>query len=396
MSKLFSIKKDGFYIKIIFLGIVISFKRKIKIKFLSINLNDKIYKKKLAIYFDSGIGDYLMLRHFLPHIRDYYFDYQITFIGNNRFKDLVLHFDKEYIDEYIYYIDKYDHLEFKYFFDNLEYDILISHYFLRTSVKDKLISMIHSKEKISTFGGLIAMNLKERSDISMYTKVIYSDNLNGDMFELDRNKEFFEKLLNKKINIDSINFNLLDEEYKNIDFNFNQRYVVIFPTSTSILKDWDYKNFYYVANYISIKYNLIVYILGPYKDRKIGYKISNQSKYIISLFGKYSINEVPYITSKAKLVLSCDTGGAHIGIATSNNNIVISNGSAYIRFLNYPKYYKKDKNVSIVLPPLLKDDILKGNNHYIEYFHSKDNINSITPDLLCCLIDRKYSNFLNT
>lgn len=68
-----------------------------------INFTNKSYNEKtIALYFDAGIGDYLMLRPLLPFIREYYKNCKLTFIGNNRFKDVFSYFDKDYIDEYIY------------------------------------------------------------------------------------------------------------------------------------------------------------------------------------------------------------------------------------------------------------------------------------------------------
>lgn len=183
-------------------------------RFNLISLNKRYdFDRNIAIYFDSGIGDYLMLRPFLPFIREYYKNDKITFIGNNRFLDIVLFFDKDYIDEYIYYEgnSNYKNIIAKDFFKDLYYDILISHYYLRGTWFDEAIKIINAKEKIANYGGTLDISNTERIDVSAYTKIIYPSN--NVMFELYRNIEFFSKLFEQEIKITNINFDLKNEDF---------------------------------------------------------------------------------------------------------------------------------------------------------------------------------------
>ena len=343
-------------------------------------------QKTVALYFDAGIGDYLMLRPLLPIIREYYKNCKLTFIGNNRFDDVVCYFDKDYIDEYIYYggDNKYSYDAKIDFFKNVSYDILISPYYLTDGFLNNNIQLIKAKEKIASFGGLLTMSQRQRVKTAQnYTKIIYPSE--KDMFELYRNIEFFENLFNEKIIINDISIDLKEEDFKNIDFNFNERYAIIFPSATDINRQWDYKNFQLVCEHLYKKYKIISFIVGSENDKDLASKIIRNRKYIISICGKYKLHEVFYIFNKSKIVVTNDSGGYHIAMSVSDNIIVISSGGSFTRFISYPKEIIKNKIVSIPLPDNFKND------KYLEYYYDRDFLNTISAKTICDLIDEKHN-----
>ncbi|WP_302368416.1 glycosyltransferase [Brachyspira aalborgi] len=351
-----------------------------------INFTNKSYNEKtIALYFDAGIGDYLMLRPLLPFIREYYKNCKLIFIGNNRFKDVISYFDKDYIDEYIYYDGdiKYEYNTRKDFFKNICYDVLISPYFLVTEYLQNNLSLIKAKEKIASFGGLLTMSQRQRVKTAQnYTKIIYPNE--KDMFELYRNIEFFEQLFNQRITINDISINLKEEDFKNVDFNFNERYAIIFPSATDINRQWDYKNFQFVCEHIYKKYKMTSYIVGGEGDKELANKIIGNRKYIISICGKYKLHEVFYIFNKSKIVVTNDSGGYHIAMSVSDNVIVIFSGANFIRFIDYPKQFKENKIISTPIPDKAKEF------KYIEYYYDRDFLNTISAKSICDLIDEKH------
>ena len=342
--------------------------------------------KTVALYFDAGIGDYLMLRPLLPFIRKYYSNEKIIFMGNDRFDDVVCYFDKDYIDEYIYYDgdNKYSYDAKIDFFKNVSYDILISPYYLTDGFLNNNIQLIKAKEKIASFGGLLTMSQRQRvKSAQNYTKIIYPSE--KDMFELYRNIEFFENLFNEKIIINDISIDLKEEDFKNIDFNFNERYAIIFPSATDINRQWDYKNFQLVCEHLYKKYKIISFIVGSENDKALASKIIGNRKYIISICGKYKLHEVFYIFNKSKIVVTNDSGGYHIAMSVSDNIIVISSGGSFTRFISYPKEIIKNKIVSTPLPDNFKND------KYLEYYYDRDFLNTISAESICNLIDEKHN-----
>ena len=359
------------------------------------NPNYSKKKYKLAIFLRFGIGDYILFRKFLPYIKEYYKDYNITLIANGLHKDIVKNFDINYIDKYIAYqgyhiIPK----AFKNYFSNIEYDILISHFYGRDYDVDNIISCINAKDKITSYGSLWHKSRWERANsCNIYTKLIFN-NIDEDhkTHEIIRNANFFEQLLNTKINLKDMNIKLDENFFEEIDFNFKDKYCIIFPASADKKREYKTEYFAKICDYLYSKYGLISYIVGSKDDNKIANEIIeySNSDYVKNICGKYKLNELFYIFNKAKLIITVDSAGYHIGIAVNDNVVCVSSGMSYSRYLNYPKELVKNKNINIVLPKELEEDI-KNNTTKLDYeYYPLYDLQSIKPDYICKLIEDEY------
>lgn len=406
---IFSRRYEGIYCKTTILGICITTKPKYKIhlnkqienEFQIIRSDNYVEKsKKLALLFCFGIGDYLLFRLFLPYIRDYYKDYNITLIvavHSGNYKDIILSFDMQYIDDIIifpYFTNNFNE-KFEIFFSNRKYDILISHFYNRGAPLNYMVSKLNANIKIGSFGSLWHESRYVRSLTLQYYNKIICNNIDEDeiIHELDRNKNFFEQLFNQKIEINSIDIKLKDEYFTKIDFSFNNKYCILFPFSGDIGRCYDIKYFSLIANHLYSKYNIISLIVGSNNDIDNANKIINNKNegYIKNICGKYKLNELFYIFNKAKLIISIDSAGYHIGLATNKNVICISSGMSYHRYLKYNDNYINDKNINVIFPKQLEEDIQNNKIKLdYEYFNSYD-VNSIEPDFICNIIDKKYN-----
>lgn len=345
-------------------------------------------KYKLAIFLQFGIGDYILFRKFLPYIKNYYKDYNITLIGNSLHKDIVKHFDMNYIDEYIMYQGYHiPPKAFEIFFKNIEYDILISHFYGHNYYINNIISCIKAKEKIASYGSLWHNSKYHRASIfNIYNKLIFNNVDEDDKtHEITINTNFFEQLLNTKININDMNIELDKDFFDKIDFNFNEKYCVIFPASADKKREYKTEYFAKICDYLYSKYELISYIVGSKYDNKIANEIAkySNSNCIKNILGKYKLNELFYIFNKAKLIITIDSAGYHIGIAVNDNIICIASGMSYSRYLNYPKELVKNKNIKIFLPKELEEDIKSGNTKIDYEYYPLYDLQSIKPDYIC-------------
>lgn len=411
LDYVFSIKYESIYCKITILGICITTKPKkipkkhikkiIKNEFKIIKNEHYVERnKKLAILLAAGIGDYILFRPFLQHIREYYKDYNITLIVSilsGNYEDIMTKFDIEFIDEIITFHFHLSNLDEKLhiFFYNINYDILISHFYGRCGHFNYLVSKINADKKIGSFGSLWYESQYQRAtSIYHYDEIIYN-NIDEDetVHELNRNKNFFEQVLNRKIEINTVDIKLKDEYFTKIDFNFNDKYCILFPFTSDSGRYYNINNFIKIAQHLYYKYNIISYIVGSKNDIKNTEKIINDAnkEYIKNICGKYKLNELFYIFNKAKLIISIDSAGYHIGVYTNKNVICISCGQSYHRYLKYSDNYVKDKNINIILPKELEID-MKNNTTKIgfEYCPMYD-INSISTDYVVNLIDEKYN-----
>lgn len=411
LNFIYSRKYEGIYCKTRILGICITTKPKkipkkhikkiIKNEFKIIKNEHYVERnKKLAILLAAGIGDYILFRPFLQHIREYYKDYNITLIVSilsGNYEDIMTKFDIEFIDEIITFHFPLSNLDEKLhiFFYNINYDILISHFYGRCGHFNYLVSKINADKKIGSFGSLWYESQYQRAtSIYHYDEIIYN-NIDEDetVHELNRNKNFFEQVLNRKIEINTVDIKLKDEYFTKIDFNFNDKYCILFPFTSDSGRYYNINNFIKIAQHLYYKYNIISYIVGSKNDIKNTEKIINDAnkEYIKNICGKYKLNELFYIFNKAKLIISIDSAGYHIGVYTNKNVICISCGQSYHRYLKYSDNYVKDKNINIILPKELEID-MKNNTTKIgfEYCPMYD-INSISTDYVVNLIDEKYN-----
>ena len=410
---IYSKKDEGVYRKLTILGIKINTKPK-KLRYnrdvniiKSPNYIEKKYK--LAIFLRFGIGDYILFRKFLPYIREYYKEYNITIIGNNIWQEILEYFDMDYIDEFISYgeykyfskefddfpsiFDNYNPKAFKYLLSNRQYDILISPFYGRQIYLDMVISYINAKEKIASYGSLWHSARYARvRNLGIYTKIIYNNDDNDDIFEIERNKNFFEQLLNTKININDISVKLDKDFFEKIDFNFEDKYILFFPFSAGKNRMYKLDYFKKIIEFVHSKSDIISYIVGSKEDKEYANEIINDSnlEYVKNICGKYKLNELFYIFNKAKLIITVDSAGYHIAVATNDNVICIASGMSYSRYLKYPKELVNGKNINIVLPKELEKDI-KNNTAKIDYeYYPLYDLQSIEPDYICKLIDDKY------
>lgn len=411
LNFIYSRKYEGIYCKTRILGICITTKPKkipkkhikkiIKNEFKIIKNEHYVERnKKLAILLAAGIGDYILFRPFLQHIREYYKDYNITLIVSilsGNYEDIMTKFDIEFIDEIITFHFPLSNLDEKLhiFFYNINYDILISHFYGRCGHFNYLVSKINADKKIGSFGSLWYESQYQRAtSIYHYDEIIYN-NIDEDetVHELNRNKNFFEQVLNRKIEINTVDIKLKDEYFTKIDFNFNDKYCILFPFTSDSGRYYNINNFIKIAQRLYYKYNIISYIVGSKNDIKNTDKIINNfnEKFIKNICGEYKLNELFYIFNKARLIISIDSAGYHIGVYTNKNVICISCGQSYHRYLKYSDNYVKDKNINIILPKELEID-MKNNTTKIgfEYCPMYD-INSISTDYVVNLIDEKYN-----
>ena len=247
--------------------------------------------------------------------------------------------DKKYINDFFSFdIEKYklDHwyktnLEHKLNFQ--KYDILIHPTYSRTFLIDTLISNIKAKIKIGNSGDLSNINFKDKSiSDKYYTRLIESED--DYLFEFYRNKIFFEKLLNKNIKINKTSI-----KYKNLIKPPFSNYIVFVISASVSKRKWSIQNYVTLAKRL---YNLgykIVVCGGSSELTEAKEFKSIFGNSFINLVGKTSLIDILSVLYYSEIVISNDTGLAHISIALKKQTYIISNGNHFGRFVPYPEYF---------------------------------------------------------
>jgi ADP-heptose:LPS heptosyltransferase len=345
--------------------------------------HSSLYTRRKSLLFlkVDSIGDYVLVRNFIECIdqSEKYRDYSITLCGNERCKDLAERLDARHVKRFIW-IDYYrmysnrmyrikKHLQI--YFSGFE--VLIHPTFSRCAVSDDIVKHSGAKHKIG-FAGDYA-NLPEAD--SKFNNKWYSQliNINPEtQFEFEKNREFFKQVLgDAPIARPSIPFNKAVEEC-----------VVICPGAKFGFRRWAPGNFAHLCDLIGDEYGGKFIIVGSSEDVPLADEIKRQShQQFEDCTGKKNLGELIEIFSRARLIITNDSGPLHIAFAMNKNVIGISNGHHYQRFSPYPSYMNMNgtcvypKHIDDLMPVSTKPDLLPD-------------INTILPEEVYEIIAQRY------
>ncbi|MBI5206674.1 MAG: glycosyltransferase family 9 protein [Candidatus Firestonebacteria bacterium] len=364
---------------------------------IAIRKPDKIVPKTLLLVRMDTIGDYVLFRNFIEILKKsvQYKDYQITLCGNIIWKDIALAFDKEFINDFIWInTDKFDENIFYRFkilrnISQKGFEIAIQPSFTRLfSYGDSIIKASYANIKIGSIGDPKSIK-KWKKNISdkYYTKLI--DATHEILFEFDRNKEFFNFLLNKNIFIKKPDIKI---DNINSDIIPNESFVIISPGAGKAFRQWHVSNFIEISNFISNKYNLKIVVIGSSKDKKLALIIKQKVNHsnIIDLTEKTSLIELAKLISRAKLLISNDTGAAHIALAVDTSAIIISCGHHFKRFTQCPE--EISNKMQYIYPEEIMDKINEINYYNVESNIPIIDINKIKVNNVIPLIKNVLGN----
>lgn len=338
---------------------------------------------KILIIRLDAIGDYVLFRNFLEvlHKHPNYRKAHITLIGNCLWKDLVTQYDLPFIDKFIC-IDRNKFSQNRFYrrlffwkISRKRYDIILNPTFSRNFFfDDAIIKHIKSKQKIAVLGDDSNMkhDLIKKSN-SYYTKLIQLPN--NLQFEFDKNKFFFQKILDQAIELKKPFFPIKNEEQENC--------IVFFPSASENHKQWDSQKFAELVKKILTSYDTKIYILGSEKDKELAniiLKEVNNNK-VNDFTGKTNLVELVEFIQKAKFLISNDTVAIHIAAAVDTSTICLYKGDHFGRFQPYPKYISE--KILTIFTPELEKELTENNFNRVKYHSiSKEDINTIPVDLV--------------
>ena len=333
--------------------------------------------KNILIFAADSIGDYILMRNFFAEIKNSpkYINAKLTLIASSTIKNIPEYLDAGIFDNILYiphmlfrksYYEQYEEIN-KLFSNGLNkvYDIILfpSHNVnVFRYIQDVLISKIQAKEIIGTTGDL---ELNDNQHFLQYTRVIPVEHID---FEYKLNKNFFEIVLDKKIDSEIPFINI--PKIKN-----TEKYAVICIGAQDNFRKWHLRNYAQIVSYLQNNKQMRVYLIGAKSEideMQTVNKLSGEKSAILA--GK-DYKDIFEIINNATLYIGNDSGFFHVAVALRTKAICISCGGAYPRFIKYPK--SEDYNI------LVNDIIMKiaqqnyENEHKASYYAE---INSVTVD----------------
>ncbi|MDP4115574.1 MAG: glycosyltransferase family 9 protein [Bacteroidota bacterium] len=355
----------------------------------------KILKNTLMVIRLDSIGDYILFRNFLEVLKksEKFKNYSITLCGNIVYRDIAEGLDTEFIDRFIW-------INRKKFYSNPIYKFKILKQVKETG-SETIINPTYTREilygdmlakaaiapiKIGS-SGAVDKHLKWKLGLfgkSIYNRVIPA--VNENLFEFFRNIEFFEGVLEERIEINTPSIIIKKTDLK-LPFD---RYAVAFIGAQDIDRRWNVNYFAEICNYIVKKYKLPVVIAGGDCERKDADKIISisGSDKVLDYTGKTSLIELIHLIAKAKLLIANETSAIHFAAAVKTPFVCINRGKHLGRFSPYPeKVYNKGL---YVYPKIIKENFEEFINNDTFRYDSELNIDQIGPEEVKKAID----NFL--
>jgi ADP-heptose:LPS heptosyltransferase len=335
-------------------------------------------KQTLAIVKLDGIGDYILFRNLLTDIKqsDQYRDYNLILIGSPAWKDLAEHFDHDTIKQFVW-VDRpkfQSHLLYAIKVAvkilRLRPEITLHASYTRDTVSAVVSKLTRSEVLIGNAGGTPNMRPYQRSITDKYyTKLINTGETT--QFEFNRNKIF----LYCALGITSASLKpFFDKKLIPNNFQFNQRFAVLFPGAGHKNRRWQIEKFAEIADYIFKTYRLEIFVSGSKDDNKYYIEIARQTKQatVRDMTG-HSLPAFIEILSKSTILVTNDTSAAHMGAATECRIISLLNGRHFGRFSPYPKEW----NLSFiaVYPPKIMGRVKTDYDVLCEVYKNKTNLN---------------------
>ena len=116
----------------------------------------------------------------------------------------------------------------------------------------------------------------------------------------------------------------------------NKKNIALCIRSGVKFKDWSSHNFLEVVRYLKANNDCNFYIVGANSDYEYSEKFIAESKIDIKNFcGKTNLPELGYLLKQSDLLLSVDTGTAHIAASQDTNTVVVFAGTSHYHWAPY-------------------------------------------------------------
>ncbi len=298
--------------------------------------------KTLLLVRLDAIGDYLLLRNFLPLIRQnpLYKDYRITLVGNPAWRDLFEAWDKKQVDEVIWLDRKRFFSDFFYRFRMLWQirkqgfeTLAVSMYSREFLYEESIAEISGAKYKIAPKGNRANILEHEKKVADTFYTQFFPNKPEG-LFEFYRNQEFFEHWVG---GTESIKFRLPILEKINPKFEVKLNYAVLFAGASWEPRCWKAENFAQIADFLHKNYAFEIVCLGSTHEKWRADLIQKQVDFPIHNFcGQTNLLEFSYLIAHSEIVISNDTAAVHFGAVSGRKVFCISNAFTIGRFHPYP------------------------------------------------------------
>ena len=211
---------------------------------------------------------------------------------------------------------------------------------------DSLIRASNASKKVSSAGNMSNRNqLKSNLADRWHTELIPSSP--EQLSELERNAEFFSGFI-KKLNLPSY-----PELELSCDCNIQElkrkSFYILSLGANKKYREWPYKYYAKIAQKIHKKTGWLGLICGAENEFYLGEHIQKLCNAPLQNYtGQTTLSELTCLLAKSQILISNETGTAHIANAVGTPTVCILGGGHFGRFVPYPELSGKINNLKVV------------------------------------------------
>ena len=297
---------------------------------------------KLVVLKLDVMGDYVLMRPFLRHLKAQRPSLHITLVGNSVNAELGQMLDADVVDKFVW-IDSRGRfltsLAYRWHIlkqiAGIEADMLLHPTENRITRTESLVKLIGAKEKIGV----------RKADSNLKTDKLYSRLLTPDnkLFEFERQRAFFSLATGldySQVEIrGSIQVPSLGTERHSLGKSAGA-YAMLFVGAGFAKREWPPESFGEVAEYLHNTKRLRVLIAGTAKDAEKAAIVKRQLPEAVDLTEmKLPMAEILCLMAEASVVVSNESGPVHLAAGLGVHCVSISNGNHFGWYSPYPVAY---------------------------------------------------------
>lgn len=301
-------------------------------------------KRKVVFLRLDAIGDFVLWSSFLDEWDRLYpkKKYHRTLVGNVLWTDLAKEFN--FFDDVIG-IDRRRFSSFSALgyriktlrtMRRLRCEVLLHPTFSRDLlVSESIAYAIPANEKVAPQGDFINLLPGERFlNRGLYNRLLpnFPNKSNKPRMELLEEGWFLQALSGNPVSIQRPTFSKI--KTSPVNSLENKQYFVVSPGAGESKRQWEFTKFIEVARVLQRDHGWICVFCGSNADKQLFSKQAPVSDLqFVNLMGETSLVELISIVKKSKLVLTNETGTAHLAAACSVPTICITGGGHFGRFV---------------------------------------------------------------